>query len=312
MKFLEFSIPHDNNRLSFAFGYGDLRPWWRDLNLDGESLYRISNICDTCEMILEKSRDASLPLAPAEMGGRLRSGLARVDRDMVGTASRLLPKGDYLAALLLIQPTILTLKNPDKTWPDAALWENADPIRIPKNIWPNMPKHIPFWYGRKRPDKASSLRENSLYEAILPIVDLDSLNPQRVKEYEEEIKRGVLPTAMALSVIDARYLSGGKAFDWRLVHFCLDGHHKLMAASRLKAPISLLSFLSLSESFSPQVYKDQAIRFRYKGKSEGFLGINLNNLGERIPSNQAAIHSYLNNAGDQNWVEDITFRQSSL
>ena len=272
MKYLEFNIPHEYNRLSFTVRDGSHRPWWRDLDLDGEPLYRISNICDTCEMILEKSRDADLPLAPADLGGRLRSGLMRVDRDVVETASRLLPKGDYIAALLEIQPTTLTLKPRDVNQGDSYLWENANPIRIPKNIWPDIPRHIPFWYSRNNPSTDSSLRDDGLYEAVLPIVDLDAINRKRVESYEEEMKQGVVPTAIALSVVDARFLASGKAFDWRLVHFCLDGHHKLMAASRQQVPMTLLSFLSLSESISHEVYLEKTIKYRYLGQCDGDYG----------------------------------------
>ena len=199
MNFLEFSIPHNSNRLSFTIRDGDHRPWWRDLDLDGEPLYRISNICDTCEMILEKSGDADLHLAPAELGERLRSGLAWVDRDVVGTASRILPKGDYLVALIEIQPVLLPLKNRLGEKTEMYVWENGNPVSIPEKLWPDIPRHIPFWYGRDQTQLNGSLREDGLYEVVLPVVAQKSLDQGRVREYEIEIKRGLKPTAMALS-----------------------------------------------------------------------------------------------------------------
>jgi hypothetical protein len=56
---------------------------------------------------------------------------------------------------------------------------------------------------------------------------------------------------------------GGSYFEWTLAHFLLDGHHKVMAASRVKKPISILSFLLLNGPFCSVDLEDETIQKLY-------------------------------------------------
>ena len=60
-----------------------------------------------------------------------------------------------------------------------------------------------------------------------------------------EFESGHNPTALALSIYDSR-APMGRYYQNALAHFLLDGHHKVMAASQLSRPISILSFLRLN------------------------------------------------------------------
>ena len=71
-----------------------------------------------------------------------------------------------------------------------------------------------------------------------------------------------MPTALALSIADVRCVSQ-RRLDWKLIHFLLDGHHKIEAASRLGREITLLSFLSVSESLARSQYTRRIIKHRY-------------------------------------------------
>lgn len=120
----------------------------------------------------------------------------------------------------------------------------------------------PWWF--EEPDPSASPGEDILYEAVLPIVQEAQLNQATIDTYTSLMQNGLRPTALALSVVDVRVLSG-RGLDWRLMHFLLDGHHKIMAADRSGKPITLLSFLNISESFAGREWVDLAIQARYQG-----------------------------------------------
>lgn len=49
-----------------------------------------------------------------------------------------------------------------------------------------------------------------------------------------------------------KYPLDGLSFDelWLHTHYLLDGHHKMFVAAKAKKPITVLSFLSIDESFA--------------------------------------------------------------
>jgi hypothetical protein len=257
MKNIALSVSTTKSRLEFSLRMGSRRPWWRDLDLDGQSLYRIGNICDTCEVMFEKHNDANLPLAPAELATLLRSGLMDISQTVVDTVAKIIPRGKYSVSLLELQPALIKFKAPKYY-----IWENIRPVRVPAEWWPYKAERIqPWWYAQ--PNKSPGFQKDALYEAILPLVSEKLLNRTTIKSYTSAMQDNLKPTALALSVVDVRFVSG-RAFDWRLIHFLLDGHHKMMAASRSDKPITLLSFLNIDESFALSQWIERAIQVRYQ------------------------------------------------
>lgn len=235
---------------------GTKRPWWRDLDLDGKPLYRIGNICDTCEVMFEKLDDAKLPLASAELSALLRSGLEEIPQNIIDTIASILPKGSYYFNLLNIQPALIKFRGPGYY-----LWENSQPARVPDEWLPKGDRIEPWWFAE--PDKRPGFQEGALYEAILPIIGEEKLDQATIGAYTSRIQSNLKPTALALSVVDVRIVSG-RAFDWRLIHFLLDGHHKMMASSHSGKPITLLSFLNIDESFAGREWIERSIQVRYQ------------------------------------------------
>ncbi len=137
--------------------------------------------------------------------------------------------------------------------------ENNDPAKVPEELWPGHDRLDPFWAQglTKRP----SFRDRTLYEALLPLVDERWLNLSTIDWYKASIAGGKQPIALALSVVDMRFPSG-KAWDWRLMHFLLDGHHKRMPTSQLDKPIRRLSFLAIDESLARNEWVTNAIKVR--------------------------------------------------
>lgn len=256
MKHSNLNITHTTSRLAFSLRMDTQRPWWRDLDLDGKPLYRIGNICDTCEVMFEKQTDANLPIAPSELSALLRSGLDDIHPDIVATIAPILPKGSYYFSLLNVQPALIKFRGPEYY-----LWENSQPARTPDEWLPQSEPMVPWWFAE--PDRSPGLQQGALYEAVLPLVEAGKLDRSTIDTYTAGIQNNLKPTALALSVVDVRIVSG-RAFDWRLIHFLLDGHHKMMAASRAGIPITLLSFLNIDESFAARDWIDRSIQVRYQ------------------------------------------------
>lgn len=235
---------------------GDSRPWWRDLDLDGQPLYRIGNICDTCEAMFSKYENEKLPLEPSNLAELFRSGLSDIPNDVVDSIAKVLPKGNYVIGLLNFLPALIKFHNPIYY-----LWENSQPVNVPNEWLPQADRIPPWWYAQ--PDQNPGFQEGKLYEAVLPLVSEKSHNQKQIGRYSSEINNDLKPTALALSVVDVRNVSG-RSFDWMLIHFLLDGHHKMMAASKIGKPITLLSFLNVDESFASKEWIERAIQVRYK------------------------------------------------
>ena len=244
-------------RLSFTLRLGSDRPWWRDLDLDGQPLYRIGNICDTCEAMFSKYEIDKLPLTPLGLSENLRLGLTNVSDEIIETVKAILPNGNYFIGLLNFQPELIEFHKSD-----LYLWENCQPAKIPNEWLTNSEIIKPWWYAQ--PKKSPGFQEGKLYEATLPLVSRKSLHKKEIDKYVPDFKNNVIkPTALALSVGDVRYVSG-RGFDWRLLHFLLDGHHKMMAASQSGEPITILSFLNVDESFSPkEEWIKKTVKIRY-------------------------------------------------
>jgi len=85
---------------------------------------------------------------------------------------------------------------------------------------------------------------------INPFQKMTSLDESRVNHYVNKLKKGEIPTAMSLGMIDRRktifptknYLIR-QSTQTVLSNFLIDGHHKIAAAARCNLPCSLLVFL---------------------------------------------------------------------
>ena len=265
MVYQKLEVTHSSGQLSFTTRDDNARPWWRDLDLSGEPLYRIGNLCDTCGAIFGRFENdkANQPLTPPELSQRLREGFDSLDQAIVDTVASILPKGKYVIGLFEVIPSFLELSTQGRK-DDYVLWENMMPVSIPIELWPEVPRNIPYWYSRPKPKMNPWKNENFLYECVLPIVGQSDFDKETIKSYEQAFNMGKKTTCLAFSLVDVRYISGGRALDWRLVHILLDGHHKVMDASNVKKPISILSFLALDESFAGKEWIDHTVKYRYE------------------------------------------------
>lgn len=213
---IEFEVVSDGI-FSFVMRDGSLgNSKWFDLDLNGELLYRICSLCETCSAIFERVRSANLPVAPQRLSELFGDGLKFIPKEVIETVSVLLPKGRYLVGLLTLVPTLS--RSGDRPW--------------------YMHFHPEYgWMGAEQENV-----KQARFEVIWPIVPEKNLNQDRIKYYETRLAEGEEPTALALSVHMKRYLRGS-FLQWSLSHFLLDGHHKMMAASNESKPLTMLSFL---------------------------------------------------------------------
>jgi hypothetical protein len=218
MKSQEFEVA-TNGVLSLSLREDGGRPWWWYLDIQGQPLYHIGNCCGTCNAIFKRVRNANLPLTPQQLSEQLEVGFDELPQDVVETVTALLPKGRYRVKLLEVQPSLITQEN------------RPNSISCEADY---------FWLCR-----LTETKNSADYEMILPIVERLQLNADRISFYKNMFKNKQNPTALAFSTHDERVVRG--EYDQSaLVHFLLDGHHKVMAANELSQAISLLSFNRLS------------------------------------------------------------------
>ncbi len=209
----------ENGLFSFSIREDGNSPWWWDLDLGEKPLYRLGNLCGTCATIFRLINNADLPLAPNELSQLLENGIQDTSSDINNTVSHLLPSGQYSVQVITIRPSIKIKENDDYklkwNWDVDYLWEN--------NV------------------KMKKAERSVEYDVIFPIIAQSELMPDRVKYYEEKLKNGSKPTALALTIEDERAPRGNYQ-ETVTAHILLDGHHKVMAASRLSYPITVLSY----------------------------------------------------------------------
>ncbi len=236
--------------LSFQIREDDAgNPWFWNLEINHSPAYLISTMCGTCGAVFERLGDVKLPLSSQSLSASFASGIEMVPPAMVETISALLQPGKYIVGLIDVRAKLLRNTPEDEQHPFDCMADY-------------------FWAKRIFEGKDDYKRNVYQDELILPLVPEQQIKPQRVREYEQAILRGAKPTVLALSVI---YKTGimGRYDSWTLAHFVIDGHHKIMAASNLGKPITILSFLSIDESLA-ETETDPFIRKHYRMDDDSF------------------------------------------
>jgi len=94
---------------------------------------------------------------------------------------------------------------------------------------------------------------STLFEFIVPMFPYRSLRQKTVDSYLSILREHAIPTALAVSILDVKESVDSEAeinTHWCLAHFLLDGHHKVFAASQVRKPITMLSFLAVDKGVS--------------------------------------------------------------
>lgn len=236
-------VPAEQARLHIGPADSSSRDSRRCLLLEGKPAFELSFWCGTCPFLFERKEGASNKLSDGrEPLNQLEQHLDGVDERIFETFSPLLPEGQYLPLLLEVQPELVAPhdKRDYFTHEQVATW-GVD------GFW-GLPENPRSYYYRTFETRVDS--DQHLYEFVVPMVPPGWNDRERVQHYTDLIRDGVIPTAVALSILDVCAPAVAESTDyythWGLSHFLLDGHHKLEAAARSGANVQLLALVSLN------------------------------------------------------------------
>jgi hypothetical protein len=228
-----------------------IREWPRPryLTLQDRPIYELFPLCETCPPLFRQLGDARGVVSVAEFKHRLDAGLNAIDEDLLSRLSSVLPLDEYLPVLLRLWPRLVIPGQPgdyftNERW-RAFEHDPADSDDVAAG---------PYYRG-------TTIRlgpEDSLFEFVMPLVSPSSNDAARVQHYKDQMTQGVIPTALAFSLLDGSRSDDidddDGEFHWGLGHFLLDGHNKIQAAAELEGPLDLMTALSLhSGKAAPEV-----------------------------------------------------------
>lgn len=226
----------------------------RNLVLNGKPAYELSWGCGTCAMLFRRL-DGATGTVPVD---RLRERLSRradtIDTEVVDAFGTLLAAGEYLTLLVEVTPRLVTPMRDGDYFAEEQLatWGPSDFTGLPE--YPNV-----AYYRAGQYELAAKER---LFEFVVPMVPTSWNKPDTVADYERRLVQGDIPTAVAVSVLDVTEPAVSRPLlihqrHWGLMHFLLDGHHKMQAAALTGRPVRVLSFLALTQGTGS---REQALR----------------------------------------------------
>ncbi|MET3287610.1 UNVERIFIED_CONTAM: hypothetical protein ABID98_000180 [Brevibacillus sp. OAP136] len=189
----------------------------RYLTINGEEIANTGIDCETCLFLVDVS--GAKITNPTIISNIMNEGLTELSHDFITELSCIIPNGQYVVALLRVYPR---LKN------------QADGNEY-------------YQIGSRQVDRGKKIEEY-----IVPIQPSESLDQSVILDYMNEMEGNKVPTVLSVSFLDIKFPLDDLSFDeiWLHTHFLLDGHHKILAAAKAKKPITMISFLSIDESFA--------------------------------------------------------------
>ncbi|MCC8435935.1 hypothetical protein HP567_015430 [Brevibacillus sp. M2.1A] len=187
----------------------------RFLTIEGKEIANTGIDCETCLFYADVSgMDMK---SPTKISNKLNQGINTLDEDFMSDLSCLIPNGHYIATLLKVYP------------------------RMKREAYGTE-------YYKAGLRNISSMKK--IEEYIVPIQSSESLNHVAINDYVERVNVEETPTALSISFLDIKYPLNHFDEIGVYSHFLLDGHHKMFAANKAKKAITLLSYLSIDESFA--------------------------------------------------------------
>ncbi|MGO8793622.1 MAG: hypothetical protein ACLQLC_02270 [Candidatus Sulfotelmatobacter sp.] len=219
----------------------------RHLRLDDRRAYEFGITCNTCQFWFERKSGANGSLPLENIADTLNDGLTTLEAGTTQSIADSLPSGDYIAILSRITPKLVQPSEPDDYFSheQVQLW-GID------GFW-GLPHHPRTEYYRTGSRVFNGKTE--LFEFVVPMFPHGWLKSQSLASYQEKLKHGKRPTAVALSFLDVKspaVFGGNKERPTISEHWCfpsllIDGHHKTFAAAELGMEMTLLTFLASSE-----------------------------------------------------------------
>lgn len=230
----------------------ELEGWSRFLTLDTKRAYHIGGRCDTCGFLFERLDGANRSVSVEGLASDMAAGLNSLDERFMDRVSQVLLTGDYVAALLEIQPVLVAPGDTHDyfTHEQVKYWGIDGFTGLP--LYPK----TKYFRGSSYP-----LAENKeFYEFLVPMFPPNWLDEDRVTEYRQMIRAGVVPTALTVSILDVRQPWDQFMRHWCLAHYLIDGHHKVWAASLENKPLTLMAFIAVDQSMATEEELQELLR----------------------------------------------------
>lgn len=197
----------------------------RSLLIHDQRVFDLGVICETCSFLYQRLHTPPRSLTPTLLADLLNHGITTIAPSLIETLTPLLPSGTYHIGLFSESPIFI-----------------AQPAGHSSTVGYGE-VHTPFYRLPAQHVDAHGLIE----QAIVPLFSPTQLDPQRVQFYKQQLQNGQLSTALAISIVEGKHVMGGNSYQapdcLSVMHFLLDGHHKLAAASQTGQSLSILSFL---------------------------------------------------------------------
>lgn len=219
----------------------------RVLALEEKPAFELSFWCGTCQFLFKRLEGANQTLSLDALEERLAIGLDGLDDEVITKFGALLPVGDFLPLLLLVEPRLTSPSMPGDYFAEeqVSTW-GVDPFwGLPE--YPSTPYYRTF--------ETPVDHDAHLFEFIVPMVPPSWNNAEKVAGHADRLEASSRPTCVAVSILDVcqpatRPQRSDYYAHWGLTHFLLDGHHKVQAAAQIREPVRLLSLLSLDASLA--------------------------------------------------------------
>lgn len=234
--------------------YNGMPLWNRVLTVDGEGLFVVGNVCDTCAFFFERMSETNTKLEVSELRNILEKGLTEIHQEASSTLAQLMPQSDYTAALLKIRPEQVISRGPNDYFARED-FEFEDFMVDPGPPEPHDPRTSYYRVaGRNGVELESDYGIARGYDFLIPFSSEQALNADRVSYFVSALERGVTPTAIGISTLDIKGPSVKDRTHWCLAHYILDGHHKLAAAACTGKEITLLAFITHDHGVSSKAH----------------------------------------------------------
>ncbi|MBA8794979.1 hypothetical protein FHX74_002607 [Friedmanniella endophytica] len=223
----------------------------RLLWLEEDPAFELSFWCGTCALLFRRLEGARSTVSLSALADRLTTGLDRIDPEVVDRFTAVLAADVYRPLLFELSPALVAPGRPGDYFSEeqVATWGLSPFWGLPE--YPATP-----YYRAGPPTRLSPTAR--LFEFVVPMVPPFWNTRARVDELVARLTGppggSSVPTAVAVSVLDVCQPATAGSADyeahWGLVHFLLDGHHKLEAAVTSGRPVRLLSLLATGASLA--------------------------------------------------------------
>lgn len=230
------------------------------LTIDGARAYHLGGSCQTCGFLFARLDGANQRVEIHGTVAKLRESVHSLDEDVVSVIGRGLPEDDYSVMLASGCVTQVTPGNAHDyfTGEQTALWGED-------NFW-CLPHDPRIAYCRAGDQDMGAGRR--LFHFIVPMFPSGWLKMGALGEYVKSLTEKASGTAVSIATLEVRAPAEcytepppDPSEHWCLTHYLLDGHHKLHAAEQRGKAVSLLSFVTWSESMASREQIAEVLAF---------------------------------------------------